>query len=150
MPVRDVRLGDDFAAGDWICAVFAWGEEGGVVAEAGGVDDHEVGAGGDFLDPSDAVGGLRMAVELDFDFAGTAGEVAGCTAGEFLHEVADFAFGLEGGCGGIVGGTITAGAAVGDLFRRGDFHIGGKFTENIGGSCWVLDGRKYGGALAGR
>lgn len=148
LPVWDVGLGDDFAAGDGVCAVFAGGEEGGIVAEAGGVDDHEVGAGGDFLDPGDAVGGLGVAVELDFDFAGAASKVAGCAAGEFLHEVADFAFCLEGGYRGFFGGITIGRATVGDLFRRREYHVGGKFSENIGGSRWVLNGREYGGALA--
>ena len=39
-----------------------------------------------------------MAVELDFNFAGAAGEVAGCAAGKALDEVADVAFGAELGC----------------------------------------------------
>lgn len=40
------------------------GLEGDVVAEARGVDDHEVGARAGLFDEGDAVGGLRVAVEL--------------------------------------------------------------------------------------
>lgn len=59
-----------------------------------------------------------MTVELDFDFAGAARKIAGCTAREFLHEVAHFTFGLEGGRWDVCGGGVAAaaGAAIGDLF----------------------------------
>lgn len=98
-PFGDIGCGsEDFLAGDGRGFVLAWREEGDVVAEAGGVDDHEVGAGADFFDPADAVGGLRVAVELDFDFAGAACEVAGCAAGESLDEIAEVAFGAKLGC----------------------------------------------------
>ena len=149
LPIGDVRLGDDFAAGDWVCAVFSWREKGNIVAETRGVDDHQVRAGGDFLDPGDAVGGLGMAVELNFDLAGAAGKIAGCAAGEFLHEVADVAFSLEGGCRNIVGGTAGARAAIGDLLGRRDFHVVGEFTKNVGRRGWVLEGREYWSAFAG-
>lgn len=66
----------------------ACGQEGDVVAEAWGVDPHEIAAGADFLDPADAVGGLWVAVELDLDLARARGQVAGRTAGEGLREIA--------------------------------------------------------------
>ena len=80
--------GEDFLAEDRVRFGFACGQEGDVVAEARGVNAHEVAAGADFFDPADAVGRLRVAVELDFDFAGARGEVAGCAAGEGLREIA--------------------------------------------------------------
>lgn len=100
-PFWDVRGGDeDLLAGDRGGFVLARREEGDVVAEAGGVDHHEVGARADFLDPADAVGGLRVAVELDFDLAVTAGEIAGRAAGEGLDEVAKITLCTELCCRG--------------------------------------------------
>ena len=79
----------------------ARGQEGDVIAEARGVDPHEIAAGADFLDPADAVRGLRVAVELDFDLPRARGEVAGRAAGESLREIAGRAGGSEArGCGG--------------------------------------------------
>ena len=81
-PFGDVgRGGEDLLAGDRRGFVFTRGEKGDVVAETGCIDDHEVGARADLLNPADAVGGLGVAVELDFDFAVTACEVARCAAG---------------------------------------------------------------------
>lgn len=98
-PFGDVGCGsEDFLAGDGRRFVLAGRKEGDVVAEAGGVDYHEVGAGADFLDPTDAVRGLRVAVELHFDFAGAPSEVANRAAGEGLDEVAEVTLGAELGC----------------------------------------------------
>ncbi len=98
-PFGDIGCGsEDFLAGDGRRFIFAGREEGDVVAETGGVDYHEVGAGADFLDPTDAVRGLRMAVELDFDFAGAPSEVANRAAGEGLDEIAEVTLGAELGC----------------------------------------------------
>lgn len=63
-PGGDFGGREDFAAGDGVGLRFAGWEEGDVVAEAGRVDDHQVGAGRYFFDPADSVGGLRVAVEL--------------------------------------------------------------------------------------
>lgn len=137
------------------------------MAEARGVDDHEVGAGADFFDPADAVGGLRVAVELEFDSAGAAREVAGCAAGEGLHEVAEVAFGAElggGGGGAMVGGGGGGGRVVVLVFGGVDAGVrfavvvlgggGGmvvffEFAEDVGGCGGIFHGWEHGGAFAG-
>lgn len=64
LPRGDVGGGEDLAAGDGVGLRFAGRQEGDVVAEARRVDYHQVGARRHFFDPADAVGGLRVAVEL--------------------------------------------------------------------------------------
>lgn len=57
-------IGDYRRAGDAIGLVALWWLEGDVVAEALGVNHHEVGAGCEFFDEGDAVNGAGNAVEL--------------------------------------------------------------------------------------
>lgn len=148
--------GEDFLAGDGGGFVLAGREEGDVVAEARGVDDHEVGACADFLDPADAVGGLRVAVELDFDFAVTAGEIAGGAAGEGLDEVAKIPFCAELSCRGFVVGWRGGRWSV--LWRvdlRFRFVVGRgalvpcKLAKDVGRGGRIFHGWEDGGAFTG-
>ena len=60
----DFVVREDGSAGYGVRLVLLGWEEGDVVAETRGLDDHEVGAGAGFFDEGDAVGGLGVAVEL--------------------------------------------------------------------------------------
>ncbi len=158
----------DLGAEDGVGLFLAGREEGDVVAEAGRVDDHEVGARGDLLDPADAVRALRVAVELDLDAARAARQVARRAARELLGQVARGgvagAFGLDLRRRGAVAlvvivvvavrgreprvsACIAAGAVVGVLEAVADL---AELAEDVAGGGGVLDGREDGGAFAGR
>ena len=101
-----------------------------------------------------------MAVELDFDAAGTAGEVAGGAVGEGLSEVAFRGLGVQGGCScwgaaGLGEGVFErrrrgGGVAVVEPVLGGGWRVGGgELAEDVRRGVWIFDGGVGRGAFGG-
>ena len=83
-------------AADGMGTDLLWREECYIGAETGRVDEHDVVACSDFLNPTDAVDArVRAAVVLDLDRAWTASEIANCAIIKALRQIALVALNLQ-------------------------------------------------------